>query len=227
MNRLAKSRAFTLVELLVVISIIAILAGALLANFGKGTAKSRDAERQSDIRNVESALEIYRLRNGRYPEACNGPSSGRDQLNWSGQLDTDFECSNGTGQYIVDLAPEFISVLPKDPLLNGSDSGYVYAVSEDGRTFKFMALNTVETESVGADHAFSRCGNVSSSQYECQNVPQSPTVAGSNNTPAWCQAGTENDYAVKSGFANGGTWSGNPYNSDLAREYFSEVIRCK
>lgn len=231
-------QGFTLVEVLVVASIIAILTAAVVANFGDGSAQSRDAERKSDLRNVESALELYRLRNGRYPEACNGPADGSSGHNWSGdwsgQLGTDYECANGTGQYIVGLAPEFISTLPTDPKAVSGDEGYVYAVSEDGLTYKFMALNTVETESVARTNSFSRCGLVNSALQECQIVPQSPENRGSD-TPLHCRngGGWENDFAVKGGFASGGTWLGTDYDGygsndgDVALEYFSEVVRCK
>jgi general secretion pathway protein G len=72
---------FTLIEILVAIAVIAVMASVVIANMGQGSAQSRDAERLSDIRNIESALERYRLQNGRYPAGCNDPAPGA----WDGQ----------------------------------------------------------------------------------------------------------------------------------------------
>ncbi|MAQ59298.1 hypothetical protein CL638_01120 [bacterium] len=226
-------RAFTLIELLVVIAIISILAGIVLANVGQGAAQARDAERKADLRNVETALERYRLKNGRYPEACNGPTTSFNQTSWSGQIDSQYRCANNTGQYIVGLAPEFISVLPNDPQLNGSQSGYVYAVDPEGKVYKFMALNTVESETVEPTDDFSRCGDTSVSSQECAAVPSSPGDGGAYNSsgsrPAHCYQQSEmgNDYAVRAGFAMGGTYGGSYVRTEKAREYFSDIIRCK
>ncbi len=54
-----KKGGFTLIELLVVIAIIGILASVVLTSLNTGRKKSRDARRQSDIRQIALAMEIY------------------------------------------------------------------------------------------------------------------------------------------------------------------------
>lgn len=58
---------FTLIELLIVIAIIGILATFLMVNFLNVQQKARDAQRKSDVRQIQSALELYRADQGAYP----------------------------------------------------------------------------------------------------------------------------------------------------------------
>ncbi|MBL4644784.1 MAG: type II secretion system protein [Candidatus Pacebacteria bacterium] len=53
-----KQRGFTLIELLVVIAIIGMLSSVVLASLNSAREKSRDARRLSDIRQIQTALEL-------------------------------------------------------------------------------------------------------------------------------------------------------------------------
>lgn len=72
-----KSAGFTLIELLVAISIIGVLSSFLLANFVGVRQRARDGVRKSDLRQIQSALELYRSDKASYPasplSACGLP----------------------------------------------------------------------------------------------------------------------------------------------------------
>jgi type II secretory pathway pseudopilin PulG len=125
-----------------------ILAAIVYANVGSASPKARNAERQADLRNLQIAIDQYKLKNGRYPAM--GCTPGADLVS------AENDCTN----YISGLAPEFITLLPRDPK-RGTLPGYAYVTNTAGTSFKVMALRTVESEVVTPSHPFKRCENSS------------------------------------------------------------------
>lgn len=60
-------KGFTLIELLVVIAIIGILATISVLALSNARAKSRDAKRAGDVKQIQTALELFFNDNNRYP----------------------------------------------------------------------------------------------------------------------------------------------------------------
>ncbi|MEZ4104242.1 MAG: prepilin-type N-terminal cleavage/methylation domain-containing protein [Candidatus Paceibacterota bacterium] len=149
---------FTLLEILIVLAVIGILASMVLFNTADSGKQARDSQRQSDLRELQSAIELYKNKYGEYPAQCSA-IAGSD--GWSGQVGTDFECVDGTNNYIVGSVSqpfsEFMPKLPTDPRLNGDNSGYVYRVNGNKTVYKLMAMNTVESEIVNYVHSMRSC----------------------------------------------------------------------
>ena len=61
-------RAFTLLELLIVISIIAILAAAMIPNFIGFDAEARVATTQTNLNTLRTRVTLFRAKENRYPE---------------------------------------------------------------------------------------------------------------------------------------------------------------
>ncbi len=97
---LLNKKGFTLVELLVVISIIAVLSTIIGVNYSNSKKTARDSKRKADMENVAAAFEMYYAEYKKYP-ACPW-SNATASLNSAGYLTT----------------------IPKDPLEDGSTWTY-------------------------------------------------------------------------------------------------------
>jgi prepilin-type N-terminal cleavage/methylation domain-containing protein len=101
MNFKNKSKGFTLIEMLIVITIIALLASLILVGMGGARAKTRDSRRVADLHNIMNALELYYAKNGVYPEGTYSSSTSWD-----------------TFRTILTGAGIGVSRVPQDPLNN-------------------------------------------------------------------------------------------------------------
>lgn len=129
-------RGFTLVELLVVITIITILATIGLTIYSKAQKQARVAKRVEDLRAIRTALEIYYARNGVYPSTNGNLSS---------------ECANGGSlapdQVIPNLVPTYMAAFPSDPSMNKTASTSCYIYRSDGKDYKLWDMNISEFSS--------------------------------------------------------------------------------
>ena len=68
-NPFKGSSGFTLVEILIVVSIIGMLASIVLVGLGSFRSRGRDARRAADLRETQNALELYYGKMASYPTA--------------------------------------------------------------------------------------------------------------------------------------------------------------
>lgn len=61
-----KDRAFSLVELLIVVALVALLAAVALPAYNGHIARSRQSDAQAQLVNIRQAQEIYKFQNGTY-----------------------------------------------------------------------------------------------------------------------------------------------------------------
>lgn len=71
-NLTRKDAGFTLVEMLVVVSIVAVLMAAVAINLLPKRDEAMVQRAKADLRTIESALELYRLDNFNYPTESEG-----------------------------------------------------------------------------------------------------------------------------------------------------------
>ena len=94
MNRLRRSRGFTLIELMVVLVIIGVLAALIVPNMLDRADDARVTAARTDVNNLMQALKLYKLDNLRYPSGEQGlqalvakPTVGVIPPNWRPYLD--------------------------------------------------------------------------------------------------------------------------------------------
>ena len=139
MNNLRKNQGFTLLEIIVVVTIIAILAAYIAPKVAGRVDDARISKAKSDIRVLESSLELYKLDNFTYPSVDQGldalvnKPSGENARNWR------------DGGYVKKLT--------KDPW--GNDYRYVYP----GSNGEFDVFSLGADAAVGGEGEAADIGN--------------------------------------------------------------------
>ncbi len=106
------SQAFSLIELLVAISIIALLSGFALSAYTATQRSSRNTQRQSDLRTIQNALEHYNADQSFYPTQPL-PAAGLPITNLTGR----------PAPVPVPATKTYLNTIPKDPV---DSSNYDY-----------------------------------------------------------------------------------------------------
>jgi prepilin-type N-terminal cleavage/methylation domain-containing protein len=117
-KRKSQPRGFTMIELLVVATIMAVLAAVGLVSYQSAARNGRNGKRKADLETVRSALVLYRTDTGAYPTG-NGTNSAFNSAVTT--LDNNDYLSTGTVSDPKNVSP------------------YVYTYESDGVTFTLCA----------------------------------------------------------------------------------------
>lgn len=115
--RMTKTKGFTLIELLVVIAIIGLLSTLAVVALNSARSKARDAKRIADIKQVQTALELYFNDQQGYPVAS-GTLGGSTMA-----------CLGTIGFAAASCADAYMGIVPSNPGPDGID--YVYNAPDD------------------------------------------------------------------------------------------------
>jgi prepilin-type N-terminal cleavage/methylation domain-containing protein len=132
---------FTLVELLIAVSLMVTLSTIGFALYGKSQNLARDTRRKQDLKSLANALQVYHQYNNVYPATTDDSGSGT----WSNFLNSNY-----------------INVMPVDPVNNGA---HIYKYIGAANTYDICALLENNQEKVGGNVILggaAPCGGTSS-----------------------------------------------------------------
>lgn len=111
-------KGFTLIELLVVVAIIGLLATLSIVALNNARARARDARRVADVKQIQTALELYYNDQGTYPPA----------------VTVNTAIATGTNPLVT-----YMAIVPKNPTpIDGTCTGwteYVYTSQDSARSY--------------------------------------------------------------------------------------------
>jgi len=151
-----KQKGFTLIELLVVIAIIAILSTVVMAGLNSARAKGRDAKRLSDIKQLQTALELFFDTCGGYPTQTRGDITAANSAGVTTGLNIGTNDANNGGTACASNLGTFINPLPLNPGPNGITYQYCSASMTDPVTVPAAPATALPvpdcTPSVGSNY---------------------------------------------------------------------------
>jgi len=105
MKTLFGEKGFTLIEMLLVLTLIAAIVGVALPSFRSMQQEGNMTRATGDLRTLQTAIESYRIHNDAYP-------------------------ATGDLSPLTDAVPTVVTSLPTDPFTSGED--YTYDLNDDG-----------------------------------------------------------------------------------------------
>jgi len=135
LNSSSVRSAFTLIELLLVLVILGILAAVIVPKFAGRPEQARKSRAQTDVKNIETALDMFETDNGRFPSAEEGLQA---LITQPGSL------SNWHGPYLKGVGAKdpwgnpYVYRYPGTQNANGYD---LYSTGQDGKDSSGNEIN--------------------------------------------------------------------------------------
>jgi len=128
-------KAFTLIELLIVVAIIAILAAIAVPNFLEAQTRSKVSRTKADMRSIATAVEAYGVDYNRYPAAMDQ----HFQVGWSAANALSSPPFHSRTPSLLTTPIAYMTSLPRDTFRNNQSvlTGYLALFNERHTFFNF------------------------------------------------------------------------------------------
>jgi prepilin-type N-terminal cleavage/methylation domain-containing protein len=133
-------KGFTLIELVVVIAILGILAGIAIPRFMDATASARGAKMLADMRTVDSALQMYYMKVGKYPQSLMITQANDTGTGGFEKLTTD-DPANGCFRLLAEIPRPITGsvIFPCKPGVKLNVTSAYYATTGEGSAYAQVA----------------------------------------------------------------------------------------
>ncbi len=128
-------KGFTLIELLIVVAIIGLLSTLAVVSLGSARVKARDSKRLADLKQLQTALELYYTDQNAYPTGSS-ISLGT----------TSYACLNAAGFTTTGCSSPYMGAVPADPKSPGT---YLYTAASSSYSIVATLEGTVSGLSAG------------------------------------------------------------------------------
>lgn len=129
-------KGFNITEMIIVITIFGILAAVIFTNAAESRKRANDTRRINDLKQVQAALEAYKLTNGSYPSTGDAGDNGFWKGSCTGTVvDASVQCKGVN--WVKDLNIGITADL-LDPR-NTTGLEYTYLYGSDTYNYKLMA----------------------------------------------------------------------------------------
>ena len=153
---LFNKKGFTLIELIIAMAILAIISSFLLGGFLSSQKKARDAQRKSDLKQIQNALEAYANdHNGLYPNDDSGEIDGAP---WGSEF------HNPDHSETI-----YIKKLPEDP----GSVDYYYQQTQSGAGYRLYACLENNQDSDYYEYTDTTCSGCGENDYCTYGVASS------------------------------------------------------
>lgn len=144
-----RTKGFSLIELLIVIAVVGIISVVAVLSLNSAYKQARDAKRMSDVRQIQSVLNLFLNDNSVYPIMPEGVILGTT----STQV---FSSQAGFSSASDAQGITYMTRVPADPKQN---MHYVY-VSQDGESYGIRFNLEKENESLGGIQCLATPGEI-------------------------------------------------------------------
>ena len=129
-------KGFTLIELMVAISVVAVLATVGMLIYSSVQKSARISKRLQDLDALKTAIETYKSATGSYPVSATAHAS--------------VDCDSSAAALAV-LVPDYMTTLPNDPS-GGENNCYLYASNVTTGTASDYKIRTNNAEMTHAEY---------------------------------------------------------------------------